>query len=289
MAPGVLLAVVAGCGAGAGLVVTAAGFAGHRRPAGTPPPRWLLLLRRWQIGPRATLTALAAGLVMFAVTGWPVAAIAAAPAAIALPKILTRRHERARIALLEALQAWTRRLADVLGASRGLEEALIRSCDSAPPAIAEPARNLARRLRARGTPTQAALQLFGAELDDPAGDLVTSALIQAASRRGPGLRAILTELAASVAKDVTSRREVEAERASYRSALRWVTGFMGGWLIFLLAAKSYSAPFSTPAGQAVLAVAATCFGGGLYWLYRLSQAHGPQRFLVNHGTATKLP
>ena len=215
---------------------------------------------------------------MLAVTGWPVAAIAAVPAVIAVPRILSRRPARDRIARLEALEAWTRRLADVLAASRGLEDALTHSAATAPPPIAGQVGTLAASLRHRQD-TGRALRAFADALDDPVGDLISTALLLAADRRGPGLHAVLTELAGDVAKDVAARRETEAERAAYRTALGWIVAFLAAYTGYLIANRGYSAPFGTPAGQLVLAAVACCYGGGLYWLHRLSFTSGPSRFL----------
>ena len=49
--------------------------------------------------------------------------------------------------MLEGLEQWTRRLADMLTASRGLEDAIEASARSAPAAIAEPVAALAAGCR----------------------------------------------------------------------------------------------------------------------------------------------
>src|SRR5215475_299484 len=147
MTPLTLLAALAGAVAAGGIMCLAAYAAGGAQPAGSPPARWRTTLRRWRVRPRTAVVAAAAGLVAFAVTGWPVAGLATVPAVIAVPRIVSRRPARARIAKLEALESWTRRLADVLAASRGLEDALTHSTDYAGPAIAAPVQELATRLR----------------------------------------------------------------------------------------------------------------------------------------------
>jgi Flp pilus assembly protein TadB len=276
--PGALAAALAGALTMAGITCIAAFFLVPAMPVASPPPRWRALLARWRITPRAAVTAAAAGVAVLAVTGWPVAGIAAVPAVIAVPRILSRRPTRARIAKLEALESWTRRLADVLAASRGLEDALTHSAATAPAPVAAPVAALAASLRHRA-PTEQALRRFADAIDDPVGDLIATALLLAADRRGPGVHAVLTELAADVAKDVAARREVEAERASYRTALAWIVAFLLGYTIYLVLRRSYSAPFGTPLGQVVLAAVAGCYTGGLYWLHRLSLTAGPKRFL----------
>ena len=89
------------------------------------------------------------------------------------------------------------------------------------------------------------------------------------------MHAVLTELASDVAKDVAAQREVEAERATYRTTLVWIVVFLLGYTAYLVLRRSYSAPFGTPLGQVVLAAVAACYAGGLYWLHRLSLITGP--------------
>jgi Flp pilus assembly protein TadB len=278
MTPGVLAAVLAGGLVAAGAACVIGFFTVPADPVPMPPARWRGMLARWRITGRQAVAALAAGLVVLAVTGWPVAGIAAVPATIAIPRVLSRRPARARIAKLEALEVWTRRLADVLAASRGLEDALTHSAATAPPPIAGPVSALAAAVRHR-TGTEQALRAFAEAIDDPVGDLIATALLLAADRRGPGVHAVLTELAGDVAKDVAAWREIEAERATYRTTLVWIVVFLLGYTAYLILRRSYSAPFGTPLGQIVLAAVAACYTGGLYWLHRLSLATGPKRFL----------
>ena len=281
MTPGALAAAAAGLLAGAGAGCLAAWrFLPAGSPAPAPPPRWRALAARWRITPRTAAAAAVSGVVVLAVTGWPVAGLAAVPAVIALPRILSRRTSRATIARLEALEAWTRRLASLLAASRGLEDAIIDSAAAAPPPIAGPVAVLAAGLRRRSGAAPA-LRAFADAVDDPVGDLIATALLIAADRRGPGVHAVLTELAGDVARDVAARRETEAERATYRTALQWIVAFLLAYTAWLILNRGYSAPFGTPAGQLALAAVAACYGGGLWWLHKLSAATGPARFLGN--------
>jgi Flp pilus assembly protein TadB len=285
---GVLAAALAGGLIAAGIACVTGFFTIPARPVPAPPARWRGLLARWRITPRMAVAAVGVGVVVLAVTGWPVAGLAAVPATVAIPRVLSRRSARARIAKLEALEVWTRRLADVLAASRGLEDALTHSAATAPQPIAAPVAALATALRHR-TGTEQALRAFADAIDDPVGDLIATALLLAADRRGPGVHAVLTELAADVAKDVAAWREIEAERATYRTTLVWIVVFLLGYTAYLVLRRSYSAPFGTPLGQTVLAAVAACYAGGLYWLHRLSLTTGPKRFLHLAAAARPVP
>jgi Flp pilus assembly protein TadB len=270
-----ILAALAGLAVTGGIVLLARGLLGRGPEPGTPPrlvqPRLTRPRRR-----RAVLAA-AAALLVFVLTRWPVGALAAAAAVIFLPR-LGGGGQRQRTAMLEGLEQWIRRLADMVTASRGLEDALGASARSAPAAVAGPVERLAGRLASRSG-TEAALRAFAAEIDDPAGDRIAAALIIATGRRGGGTRDVLIALAVLLARDVAARREIEAERAQHRTTVRWIGLFVAGFTVFSVLNHSYSAPFGTVTGQVVLALVALLYAGGLAWLHRLGNLPTAGRFL----------
>ncbi|MFF3671596.1 type II secretion system F family protein [Microtetraspora malaysiensis] len=228
------------------------------------------------------LSALAAFVVTLWLTSWPVAAVGAAVGVLVLPRMLTNRDTARRIERLEALEAWTRHLADVLGGSAGIEEALQSSAGNPPAPIAAEIRALARRLAFR-TPTEQALRMFADDLDDPTGDVIAAALILACRARGKGLREVLQGLARTVAKDVAARREIDAERATHRTTARWVIGALLGYTAFALLNRAYVAPFGTFGGQVVLAIVISLYAGAFAWLYRLARPPKGHRFINPSG------
>ncbi|MEO3797821.1 type II secretion system F family protein [Nonomuraea sp. B10E15] len=272
------LAALAGAALVAGPLLAAAGFL--RVPVRPPrPPRRRI--------PHSALMPSVYGLGAFCLTwwltGWPVAAAGAAAGAVALPRMLTSRDTVQRIERLEALEAWIRHLADVLGGSAGIEEALRSSADHPPAPIAAEVRALARRLTYR-TPTEQALRAFADDLADPTGDMIAAALILACRARGQGLREVLQRLARTVAKDVAARREINAERATHRVTARWVVGALLGYTTFALLNTTYVAPFSTVGGQLVLAIVIGLYAGAFTWLHRLARAPKGHRFLTGERT-----
>jgi Flp pilus assembly protein TadB len=251
----------------------------RRAPAPGTPPGWRGLRQGRPLVPaRRLLLALVALLTVLLITRWPVAGIAAAAAVIFLPKLTSARDQRQRTAALEALEQWARRLADMLTASRGLEDALEASARSAPPAIAGPVTALGRRLASRAS-TENALRAFAAEINDPAADRIAAALIIATKRRGSGAHDVLRSLAEMLSRDVSARREIEAERAQHRTTIRWITVFVCAFTGFAVLNRSYSAPYSTVPGQVVLALVAGLYAVGLAWLHRLGNIPAPGRFL----------
>lgn len=251
--------------------------------AGTPPRRNITLAPRSRT---RLLIAAGTGVATLALTRWPVAMVAAALAVLFLPAIASSRAAKQRTAVLEGLEQWTRRLSDMLTASRGLEEALETSARQAPAAIEAAVAALGRRLAAR-TGTEAALRAFAADIGDPAGDRIAAALIIATGHRGGAVRDVLNALAIMLARDVAARREIEADRAQHRTTVKWLTLFVLGFTVFAVLNRSYSQPYGTVAGQVVMALVTALYAGGLLWLHHLGSLPVPGRFLPAAGTGRR--
>jgi Flp pilus assembly protein TadB len=278
----ILLAALAGLAVTGGIVLLARGLLGRGPEPGTPP-RLRHRPRYSQASLRRLAIALVTAVAVYLLTRWPVGALAALAAVIFLPRLGTS-NQRQRTEMLEGLEQWIRRLADMVTASRGLEDALGASARSAPAAVAEPVGRLAARLAVRSGP-EAALREFAAEIDDPAGDRIAAALIIATGRRGGGSRDVLVALAVLLARDVAARREIDAERAQHRTTVRWIGLFVVGFTVFSVLNHSYSAPFGTAAGQVVLAIVALLYAAGLAWLHRLGNLRAAGRFLDDTAAA----
>src|ERR671933_717444 len=159
-------------------------------------------------------TALGAGLVAGLLTGWPVAAAIGAVTVVGLPILLSTGRDAARaIGRVEAVEEWTRRLADVLVVGVGLEQAISTTARTCPEPIRTEVIRLAARLDAHW-PLETALRAFADDLDDAIGDLIAATLILGARRRGPGLPRVLQAVADTIPDEVASRRRVGAERAT---------------------------------------------------------------------------
>ncbi|WP_171064448.1 type II secretion system F family protein [Actinomadura soli] len=278
---GLLAALAGGCGAGAALAITAGlRGAGPGTRAGRPPSRVRVALRSAAHPERRNrlLSGAVAGLAVLLLSGWPVAALAVSAGVYALPPMLSGRAPQRRIARLEALAQWSRRLAEMIGASRGLEQALADSARIAPAAIRGPVGTLAGRLNNHAN-TEQALRAFADDLDDPIGDLIACALLLAARRRGPGMREALSLLADAVEHEVIVRRDVEAERAGLRTTLIVIVASVGVLSVLFASSQTLAAPYDTPLGQGVLAVVAAIYTAGLAWMRRLAVLSTGARFL----------
>lgn len=279
-----LLAALVGALVVAGLLVTVAGLrrteprperptrVGMRRPAVGWWGRW-----RWVV-------AAASGLLALAITRWPVAALVVVVAVVGLPYLLgSAKVAATAINRVEAIEEWTRRLADVLATGVGLEQGILASLSTCPAPLTTEVGALAARLSARW-PTEQALRAFADDLDDAAGDFVVASLLLASRRRGPGLSGVLTAVAGSVADDVAVRRRVEAERARPRSTARLVTLITLGVATLLMLNGAYLQPYGDGLGQLVLAGIAAAFAGCLLWIRALTLTSPEPRFLTSPTT-----
>jgi len=268
--------------AGALMVAGLIGFAVGLRPSPAPSPRATrrARVRRWQVSRRTQVLLLAgllAGGVIALLTGW-LAAVLVVPAAAAGLPVLLAAPPRTQLDRLEAMEEWTRSLAGVLTVGVGLEEALVATLRSTPEPIRPEVGQLVARLRARWS-TEAALRGFADQLDDATGDLIAAQLILAARRRGPGLASVLNSLAESVAAEVRTRRQVEADRAKPRTTARWVTLITVAALAVLGLTGRYIAPYGTPVGQLLLVALLALYVAVLVWMRRMVAGSPLPRFI----------
>ena len=261
------------------LVAAGRGWRPKRRGGGNKTSRGNLL---WgtQARRRAAYAA-AAGLLVAAVTRWPVAAGATAALVWLWPTMFgAGRVGAVKVERLEALATWTESLRDSIAGSIGLEQAIKHSVSAAPVILQPSLQRLEGRLRARIPLTQA-LAGFAEEFDDSSADLVIAALILNSQLRGPGLVGTLTALASSAREELDMRRRVEEGRKSLRRTaliIVVVTGlFAGGLAVF---SRAYVAPYSTPGGQLMLAIVLAVFAAGLIWIRQAADLRPPERFLV---------
>ncbi len=223
--------------------------------------------------------AVGGGMLAFGITGLALMVLAIPVAVLGLPKLLGTPASAADVDRLEALEEWTRNLAGVLAVGVSLEQAIQASLRSAPEPIRPEVETLVVRLASRWQ-TDAALRAFADDLDDATGDLVAASLILSAKRRGAGLVSVLDGLAASVAEDVRTRRQIEADRAKPRSTARAVTFITLGVLALLALNRTYVQPYTSPLGQALLAVLLSAYVAALLWMRQMTCGKPAPRFLT---------
>nr|WP_237534380.1 type II secretion system F family protein [Streptomyces sp. SID3343] len=213
-------------------------------------------------------------------TGWVLALPLVVLAVLGWPWLMApTRSDLTGIDRLDALADWTRRLADLVELGAGLETAIITSRATCPAAIEPEVADLVARLQARWQPDDA-LRAFADVFADATSDKIAAALILRAKDRGPGLATALKDFSSTVREEVRQRRGIEADRASSRAAVRWIT-----YIILTMAAlmglnRDYSSAYGTFLGQVALAVLAAGFIGVLMWMRSITSYRATPRFLV---------
>ncbi|WP_307813703.1 type II secretion system F family protein [Streptomyces sp. N35] len=278
----VVLAALCGAVFGLGLWLIAAGA--QRRPVVpvSGPGRWqrlkLRLPEQWK-GTRLA-AAVTAGVLVGALTGWPVAGVLTVVAVLTLPGLLGRDKATARrTERMEALALFTELLRDTLSAAAGLEQAILATADVAPKALGAESADLAAAIRA-GRPLPEALRTFAREVDDPLGDMVVAALVMAAERQARQLATLLGELAETVREQVAMRQRIDAGRASVRTGVRVTVSVMLGMALGLITFnRPFLEPYDTAAGQLVLAIVGALFAVAFAWLRTIAHIKEPARLL----------
>jgi hypothetical protein len=207
---------------------------------------------------------LIAGLVMWWLTGWPVAIVMATLAGAMAPTVMgASRRRRAAVDRIEAIASWCEQMRDTIGSAAGLQEAIVVTSRVAPAPIRSAVQDLASGLRRNDLSEE--LRRFATAVDDPAADQVAVAFILASERRSNNLTELLDDVAAAARADAEMRVRTETARAqSYNEAkvVSAVVVLLFGML--LLFNRDYLEPFGTFIGQIVLAVV------GAMWIFSLS-------------------
>ncbi|MEE2038108.1 type II secretion system F family protein [Nocardiopsis sp. CT-R113] len=267
----VLLVAASGVLLGAGLWLALASLAASRSSRGSRAPQWSSLLFGRQ-RPLRLIGAIAGGLLVWFLTGWPVAGVLVAAGCWWGPIVLgpDRRHQE-QVDGVEAVAAWTEMLRDLMAGAAGLHQAVAATVPIAPEPVREPVARLAERLRA-GRSTQDALRSFADEVDNPTADLVTAALSTAATRHATDLGTLLGSLAEAAREQAAMLVRVAASRARLRTSTRIIVGTTVGMAAFLLVINGeYMEPLDGFLGQLVLAGIGCLWTIALVWLSRMSR------------------
>ena len=271
------VAVLAGALIGGGVFLLVAYFAGVDVPATrTDSSRQLV-----RTTSRRLLGAAVTGLLVLLITRWVVMTIAAAALVVLWPMMFGgTRQEKEAAARIEALATWAESLRDTIAGAVGLEQAIPATVYAASPVIRSDLALLADRMRVR-VPLSQALRQFADDLDDPTADLIISALVMNSRLRGPGLRQLLSNLAATARAELDMRQRVSASRAGTRRSAQIVVIFsilvILGLAIFN---RTFLAPYNSAQGQLVLLVVIALFTVGLMWMRHLAGVTLPRRFLT---------
>jgi Flp pilus assembly protein TadB len=272
------LAVLIGAVTGGGLFLLVVALRGLPVRSKKSGPGRLERQLRELLGLRGGV-ALVAGILVLVATGWVVAGVGVGLLAFSWRSLGGAAAERKAIARLQSLATWTESLRDTIAGAVGLEQAIPSSVRVADPALREPLVKLVDRLHTR-VPMHVALRRFADDLDDPSADMIIAALIINSRLRGPGLRALLGALAASVREELDMRRKVNASRRSTRRSVQIVIVVSVGMaLVLAVLDHTFLAPYDGVFGQLMLVIIGAIYAAGILWLRRLATFEMPQRLL----------
>ena len=215
---------------------------------------------------------------VFTVTGWPVAAALIGGLVLWLPRPLRARSQREdQSARTEAIASWTEMIRDNIAGSAGLEQALIASSVVSPLAIVPELRRFAARLDRMSTVD--ALAQLGKDLDHPSADLVVVALVNAARMEARELGPLLGRLAETIRADVRMRLRVEVGRARIRTSAQIVVASTLVTMAFLFVfSRQLLEAYDSTTGQLWLLLVAGIFALGGWMLHSYGQIDMPERF-----------
>lgn len=227
--------------------------------------------------------ALAAFVLLTAVTATPAVAAAPAGAVGLLPRAYFARRRSRR--LREVTEAWPDGLRDLVtavSAGMSLSQGLAHLADAGPPALQ---RAFARfPLLARMLGVVPALEVIKAELADPTSDRVLEVLILAHERGGRIVGDVLRDLAEATAEDIRTSEEIATAALEQRLNARSV--FVLPWLVLatLTARPGHFRDFyQSGGGLLVVGVAATLSLVGMWALTRLDRDPVEERVLADAG------
>jgi Flp pilus assembly protein TadB len=290
-------AALLGVGLAGSVALGVVALIGTTKPP-APVPRW----RRWgrrlwygtgtnrgdQLRHRAKVAvALVAGVLVMLISGLPVAGLVAAAAVVWVPWLLAgARIEKQATTRVEAVEMWARQLRDEEDTGTGLKEALLKTVDKAPAAIATEVQNLGARVRA-GWGLEEALLRFGDDMGDYLTDQIVVTLIEHIASRGAKLSDALVGIAEIAAAEVTGRQEVTKQRARSRFELKFLLWLAGGAFAVGIASPRITQPYRQPFGVLVLVVGVGIIVALMIWVRGLSMPARYPRFLAAEDDSTK--
>ena len=225
---------------------------------------------------------LVAGVIVFVVTGWIVAAVAAGTVVAVAPRLRSDRKGREEfVARTEAIATWTEMIRDNMAGAAGLEQALIAASRLAPaPIKAEVDLFVAR---AETMPLVDALALLGRDLANPSGDMVVVAITNAVRMQARELGPLLTRLATTIRSEVRMRLRVEVGRTRIRTSAKIVVVTTIVTILFMfVATRNLLEVYDSLLGQIWLVVVLAVFAVA-GWLIRVFGAIDmPDRFTARH-------
>lgn len=240
-------------------------------------------LRPSQFWLGSAAAAVAAFLLIVALTRSPFVALVPAVAVAGLPRAYFGRRRARRLRMVQS--AWPDGLRDIvasISAGRSLGQAVQALASSGPEPLRETFSRFPELARMLGTVP--ALEIIREELADPTSDRILEVLILAHERGGAVVRTILDDLVTATTRDLKLAEQLETEGLEMRINARAVVVLPWIVLVMLCATEGpFRAFYRSAAGTLVLAVGLVLSALGVFVLGRLGREPGEQRVFGSAG------
>jgi tight adherence protein B len=228
---------------------------------------------------RRVLIAAGTALAAFAITRWPIGAVAGLAVGWVAGGLRGTKERQTVERRTEAIALWAEMLRDAIGTARGIEGVLVATAATSPLPIRAALQTMAQRLQ--NEPLDTVLEGLAADLDHALGDLVVTALRLASTTGGHHLRDVLHSVANAAYAEAESHRRVEVARERPRSAMKYTAFIIGGFVVLLVVfSHRYLAPYDSALGQVVLALVGVYWAAGFWWMNRMGRPEPVERFLA---------
>jgi hypothetical protein len=255
---------------------------GVQRRLAQPRERRRLTFEGWHTERAAAAVAGAAA--VFALTGWPVAAVVGGVGAWQAVAVWRRPKDNAA-ARADAVALWAEILRDALGTAWELETVLRSTAPTAPRLIRADVEEVTERLDYASL--DEVLDDLAVRLGDSCGDLLVCALRLAGRSGGRQVREILDSVAVAAYGEADALRRIDVARARPRSSARLVAGIVVVSIVSSAVLFSeWMDAYDTLTGQVVLGLVVLWCGGALWWMAGMTNVVLPARFIARREVAS---
>jgi Flp pilus assembly protein TadB len=274
----VVIIAVLGAGVGLGLFLMIAAIRGVTLFSRPPRRPEASRRRSGAVNPVQWLVGGVVCVVVWVVSGWPVAGVGMGVGAIVLPKVFGGRAQRTReLRRTDAIASWADQIRDTMSGAAGIEQAIIQTALNAPPAIAPELGAAARNLEVYSL--ERTLHTLADDLDHPSADMVIVSLVHAATHEAANVAEVLSRLAVAIRGDVRMRTRIEVGRARLRTAAMWTVAVSVSVSVYLVVfAREMVAGYDSFAGQAWLVVVFAVYAAAIWLFHRQARLDMPERF-----------
>ena len=229
------------------------------------------------------LLAIGGALMMWLVTGWPVATLLALIGGWVGPHVAQAPQRRQELTdEIEAYSQWAEQVRDLVSASGSLYEAVTLSAGNAPDVLRPAVSKMTSMSRTMGLP--AGLDWFVQEMKSPYADRLVLGM-RIAWDSGARVTETFTNTARALRLEVEMRRRNEvANSRAWTQVVSILSITLVAVSLLFVFNRGFFDPFESTTGQLALLVVGTLIFGNVFWVMKLSEAGIPERLLAEEAS-----